>query len=94
MALSIDWTGLSPDSKRSLELQGGIYSQEEADAFIARPHVAEAVQLRIWDDEAKVAGLATFGNDPLCRPPSRLRLARGAIRLIAADFRIAVNPWH
>lgn len=61
MALSIDWTGLSPDSKRSLELQGEIYSQEEADAFIARPHVFEAVQLRIWDDEAKMAGLATSG---------------------------------
>lgn len=55
------WAGLSPDSKRSLELQGGIYSQQEADAFIARPHAAGAVQLRIWDDEAKVAGLATPG---------------------------------
>lgn len=53
------WAGLSPDSKRSLQLQGGIYSQEEADAFIARPHADAAVQLRIWDDEAKVAGLAT-----------------------------------
>ncbi len=53
------FAGLSPDSRRSLELQGGIYLQDEADAFIARPHAGAAVQLRLWDDEAKVAGLDT-----------------------------------
>lgn len=53
------WANLSADSKRSLELQGGIFSASEADAFIAQPFAADAVQLRLWDDLAKTAGAAT-----------------------------------
>jgi phosphonate degradation associated HDIG domain protein len=53
------WESLSPDSKRSLELQGGVYRPEEAAQFIARPFAADAVRLREWDDLAKVAGVAT-----------------------------------
>lgn len=47
------WEDLSPASKRSLELQGGIYSEEEAIDFINQPHAKDAVKLRIWDDLAK-----------------------------------------
>jgi phosphonate degradation associated HDIG domain protein len=50
---------LSLDSRRSLELQGGIYSRADADAFIARPFAADAVRLRLWDDLAKVEGAST-----------------------------------
>jgi phosphonate degradation associated HDIG domain protein len=50
---------LSADSQRSLVLQGGVFSAEEAATFIARPHALEAVRLRLWDDLAKVQGLAT-----------------------------------
>lgn len=50
------WGALSPASKRSLELQGGTYSPGEAGRFLERPHAAEAVALRRWDDRAKVAG--------------------------------------
>ena len=50
---------LSADSQRSLQLQGGVFSVQEAQAFIARPGAAEAVQLRLWDDQAKAEGLAT-----------------------------------
>ena len=53
------WSSLSADSKRSLELQGGIFSAAEADAFIAQPYAADAVQLRLWDDLAKVADAPT-----------------------------------
>ena len=53
------WANLSPDSRRSLELQGGIFGAAEADAFIAQPHAAEAVSLRLWDDLAKQAGADT-----------------------------------
>lgn len=53
------WASLSADSRRSLELQGGIFSAAEADAFIAQPHAAEAVSLRLWDDLAKQAGADT-----------------------------------
>jgi phosphonate degradation associated HDIG domain protein len=50
---------LSEDSKRSLELQGGVFGAHEAERFIALPHAAEAVRVRLWDDAAKVAGAAT-----------------------------------
>jgi phosphonate degradation associated HDIG domain protein len=50
---------LSADSKRSLKLQGGVFSSAQAAEFIARPGSAEAVRLREWDDLAKVEDLAT-----------------------------------
>ena len=52
--------GLSPASRRSLELQGGPFSEAQADAFVARPFALEAVALRRWDDLAKC---------PLCVAP-------------------------
>jgi phosphonate degradation associated HDIG domain protein len=61
---------LSEDSKRSLQLQGGVFSAEEATRFIGQPHAAEAVRLRLWDDAAKVRGAATPGFahfEPLLR---------------------------
>ena len=53
------YDALSVDSKRSLALQGGIFSPEEAAAFIAQPFAADAVAVRLWDDLAKVPGAAT-----------------------------------
>ena len=50
---------LSPDSQRSLVLQGGVFSSDQAAAFIARPGAAAAVKLRQWDDLAKVVGAVT-----------------------------------
>jgi gamma-butyrobetaine dioxygenase len=50
---------LSPASVKTLRLQGGIMSRAEIAAFEAEPHHREAVQLRRWDDGAKVAGLST-----------------------------------
>jgi phosphonate degradation associated HDIG domain protein len=50
---------LSEDSQRSLVLQGGIYSEQEAERFIAQPYAAEAVNVRLWDDAAKTAGAPT-----------------------------------
>ena len=50
---------LSADSKRSLLLQGGVFSDEEAAAFIARPGAQGAVSLRLWDDLAKNAHQVT-----------------------------------
>ena len=53
------WDALSPASKRSLERQGGIFKAEEAERFIAKPYAQAAVQLRRWDDLAKIPGKAT-----------------------------------
>jgi phosphonate degradation associated HDIG domain protein len=52
-------SGLSPASMHSLARQGGPFSPSDAEAFIARPHAPEAVELRRWDDAAKVPGAET-----------------------------------
>jgi gamma-butyrobetaine dioxygenase len=51
---------LSDESVRTLSLQGGPMTAEEAAAFEALPHAADAVAVRRWDDEAK---------DPAVTPP-------------------------
>lgn len=50
---------LSAPSEHSLLLQGGPMSDAEAAEFEAQPHFDAAVQLRTWDDAAKIAGLQT-----------------------------------
>ena len=50
---------LSEDSRRSLLLQGGIFTDTAAAEFIRQPGAASAVQLRLWDDAAKDANLTT-----------------------------------
>ena len=46
---------LSPDSARSLLLQGGVFDAAQAEAFGALPYAQDAVALRRWDDLAKSA---------------------------------------
>lgn len=46
---------LSPDSQRSLRLQGGVFDEAQAHAFEAQPFAQDAVRLRRWDDAAKCA---------------------------------------
>ena len=46
---------LSPDSARSLLLQGGVFDAPQAEAFGALPYAQDAVALRRWDDLAKSA---------------------------------------
>ncbi len=53
------WASLSLVSKRSLEHQGGIFSESAATAFIQQPYAEEAVRLRHWDDLAKNPDVAT-----------------------------------
>jgi phosphonate degradation associated HDIG domain protein len=50
---------LSPDSQRSLVLQGGVFDDAQARHFEALPHALDAVRLRRWDDSAKCAGAKT-----------------------------------
>jgi phosphonate degradation associated HDIG domain protein len=50
---------LSPASIRTLEVQGGPFGPAEVRAFDAMPHAQEAVRLRRWDDQGKVAGAPT-----------------------------------
>lgn len=50
---------LSPSSQHSLMLQGGAMSEEEQRLFESLPFAREAVQLRRWDDGAKVPGRTT-----------------------------------
>lgn len=53
------YDALSEDSRRSLTLQGGIFSRGEVEAFMAKPFAANAVRVRRWDDRAKVPGRST-----------------------------------
>ncbi len=64
---------LSQESVRSLHLQGGPMSDLEAAAFRAMPWAEAAIQLRRWDDEAKVASLAVPGVDAYVEPARQLR---------------------
>ena len=52
---------LSPESVRTLALQGGPMTPEQAAAFEALPFARDAVAVRRWDDEAK---------DPAVAPPA------------------------
>jgi len=67
------YDALSADSKRSLKLQGGIHSDDEAAAFIATPYAADAVNVRLWDDLAKIAGASA---PPLARYVTILEAAQ------------------
>jgi len=51
--------GLSPASKRTLVMQGGVMTRDEAARFAAQPWAQDAVALRRWDDQAKVIGKTT-----------------------------------
>jgi [1-hydroxy-2-(trimethylamino)ethyl]phosphonate dioxygenase len=48
---------LSDASERSLRLQGGPMSKEECQAFETDPYFGAAIQLRRWDDAAKIVGV-------------------------------------
>jgi phosphonate degradation associated HDIG domain protein len=50
---------LSADSVRSLQLQGGVFSDDEARDFLAKPYAQDALALRRWDDQAKDASRIT-----------------------------------
>lgn len=54
---------LSPASQRSLVLQGGPFTQQQADVFIAKPFATDAVALRRCDDLAKDPHATTPGWD-------------------------------
>lgn len=67
---------LSEASVRSLRLQGGPFTKEQADAFMARPHALEAVLLRKWDD---------LGKDPEMVTPTLDDFAPMLNRLVAGQ---------
>jgi predicted HD phosphohydrolase len=50
---------LSPVSRHTLTLQGGLMTAEEVARHAAHPWLADALRLRRWDDQAKVVGRVT-----------------------------------
>ena len=50
---------LSEASKLSLSVQGGAFSKEEAELFINKPFMKEAVEMRRFDDMAKIINKKT-----------------------------------
>jgi phosphonate degradation associated HDIG domain protein len=73
------WSSLSPVSQQSLELQGGVFSAEEAHEFEQSPYFEAGVRLRRWDDRAKVVGLDTPGLDHF------LKFVHRALRSASAE---------
>jgi phosphonate degradation associated HDIG domain protein len=53
------YDSLSEDSKRSLALQGAVFSKEETARFMEKAFAADAIRVRRWDDRAKIAGAPT-----------------------------------
>ena len=66
---------LAPDSVRSLQLQGGLMSPDEVEAFRANPFHAEAVRLRRYDEAAKDPRATTPDFDHYLRHVAVCRLA-------------------
>ncbi|MFN8897028.1 MAG: phosphonate degradation HD-domain oxygenase [Pseudomonadota bacterium] len=66
---------LSPDSQRSLALQGGVFDAAQAAAFIGRDGAEAVVRLRLWDDHAKTAGAPTPGLAHFLGRARRIALA-------------------
>jgi len=54
---------LSPASQKSLVVQGGPFSPQQVEEFRSDPLWREKVEVRTWDDAAKVVGLKTPGLD-------------------------------
>jgi len=50
---------LSEASKKSLEVQGGPFTKEQADVFIKKPFMKQAVEIRRFDDQAKILNKKT-----------------------------------
>jgi phosphonate degradation associated HDIG domain protein len=65
---------LSPDSVRSLKLQGGLMSPDEVEEFRANPWHAEAVRLRRYDEAAKDPRATTPDFDHYLRHVATCRL--------------------
>jgi len=69
---------LSEDSRRSLVLQGGVFSATDAAGFIMQPGAREAVRLRQWDDLAKQSQLETPRLAHFLECAARCALVAGA----------------
>ena len=56
---------LSEASRRTLEYQGGVMSEDEADVFERDPLFEVSLRMREWDERAKVVGVAVIDLDGL-----------------------------
>ena len=62
--------GLSAGARRALERQGGAFTAAEARAFMQEPYAVDAVNLRLWDDQAHESVMQT---PPLAHYAAMLR---------------------
>jgi len=61
------WDNLSVASQNSLIIQGGKFSPQEAQQFLEKPFAMSAIQLRQWDEQAKIPQLPTPDLDHFTR---------------------------
>jgi predicted HD phosphohydrolase len=72
---------LSPDSLRSLQLQGGVMSPADGQAFEKNPYFVDALKLRVWDDLGKNASWFDVSQDEALAHLSALMKAVAARRV-------------
>jgi phosphonate degradation associated HDIG domain protein len=58
---------LSPASVQSLSLQGGPMTRQERESFESGPFFEQSIELRRWDDQAKIPHLKTPGLEHYLR---------------------------
>ncbi|MEI6215922.1 MAG: HD domain-containing protein [Actinomycetes bacterium] len=66
---------LSAASLHTLKLQGGFLTELEIAAFLSDPNSEAAIQIRLWDDQAKTPGLITSELSMLKERVERVALA-------------------
>ena len=76
---------LSAASVTTLKLQGGPMSAKEIAAFESEPYWRDAVRVRKWDDQGKIAGLRTPGFEHYRPLIDRIAYAAGGAHTGSAD---------
>jgi phosphonate degradation associated HDIG domain protein len=76
---------LSAASVTTLKLQGGPMSSREITAFESEPYWRDAVRVRKWDDQGKIAGLTTPGFEHYRPLIDRFARANSGVQPAAAE---------
>jgi phosphonate degradation associated HDIG domain protein len=71
---------LSPDSVRSLHLQGGVMTEAACAAFQAEAYFTDALKLRVWDDLGKKAAWFEISRE------EALEHLEALMRLVRAQY--------
>lgn len=75
---------LTAYASHSLHRQGGAFTPEEARTFMREPHAVDAVNLRLWDDQAQSLNMTTPGLPHFAATLRTCVLPKGSLYLTAS----------